>query len=183
MTTTTADRERRFRDVYARTRDDVVRFTQRRAHPAHVEDIVSETYLVAWRRFDDLPRREAEARAWIFGIARNCLLNDQRGRNRRTALAVRITDLARAEASANDDADFRLDLAAAWHRLSSAEQEAIALAAFDGLSSAEAASVLAITPLTYRVRLMRARRRLRRELDAADGTQPTTNPTIEEMCG
>jgi len=35
-----------------------------------VEDVVAETFLVAWRRLDDIP---AEARPWLLGVARKTL--------------------------------------------------------------------------------------------------------------
>lgn len=65
------ERERRFRAAYDDTYADVLRFAQRRGDPAHADDVVAETFLVAWRRLDDLPRRPDDVRAWLFGIARH----------------------------------------------------------------------------------------------------------------
>ena len=58
----------------------------------------------------------------------------------------------------------RLDLAAAWRRLTAVHQEALALTAWDGLTSPQAAAVLGISPTAYRLRLSRARRALRAHL-------------------
>ena len=59
------DREAAFRAVYEATYADLVRFVQRRVHPTHAEDIVADVFLVAWRRFDDLP---ADARPKLRGL-------------------------------------------------------------------------------------------------------------------
>lgn len=161
-------REERFRTLFLAAHPDVLRFVARRAHPSHTEDVVAEAFTAAWRRFEEVPTRPDEARAWLFGIARNCLLNTTRGQGRREALAVRVAERGGAGACPDADADAvadRLDLAAAWRRLSEVDQEALSLAVFDDLTSAQAARVLGTTPTAYRLRLMRARRALRRELD------------------
>jgi RNA polymerase sigma-70 factor (ECF subfamily) len=157
------DAEARFRDLYETTYDDLMRFAQRRVDPSYVEDLVAETMLVAWRRFDQLPAEPGDARAWLFGIARNLLLNAHRGQRRRGALEVRIAETAWTRA-ATDDTEVvarRLDLARAWRRLTAQHQEALALTVWDDLTSSEAALVLGISPVAYRLRLSRARRALR----------------------
>jgi RNA polymerase sigma-70 factor (ECF subfamily) len=62
----------------------------------------------------------------------------------------------------------RIDLAAAWRRMRETDQEALSLTVFEDLSSPQAARVLGITPAAYRLRLLRARRALRRQLDLAE---------------
>ena len=73
----------------------------------------------------------------------------------------------------------RLDLAQAWRRLSSREQEVLALNVFDGLSGKQAGSVLGITPVAYRLRLVRARRALRAQLGIAPS--PLRTPSTVEI--
>ncbi|MEU4693526.1 sigma-70 family RNA polymerase sigma factor [Actinoplanes sp. NPDC023714] len=158
------ERESRFRALYADAYEDVLRFAQRRVDHSHAEDAVADAFLVAWRRFDEAPDRDGDLRAWLFGVARNCLLNARRGRDRRSALAVRLADPA---VVFDDGSDLRVDLAAAWKRLSDTEQEALALAVFEDLTSAQAARVLGISATAYRLRLLRARRSLRRHLEPA----------------
>ncbi|WP_432487521.1 RNA polymerase sigma factor [Kineococcus sp. SYSU DK018] len=163
------DRETRFRALYAQAYPDVLRFAARRAHPSHAEDVAADAFLVAWRRIDEVPPRHEDARAWLFGITRHCLLNAGRGGERRQALTVRLAALTAAGEPTHDgDADFvaqRVDVAAAWRRLSAAEQEALALHLFDDLTSPQAARVLGISAASYRVRLLRARRALRQHLE------------------
>jgi RNA polymerase sigma-70 factor (ECF subfamily) len=176
---TDPDHEVRFRELFAGAYADVLRFAQRRV-PSHAEDIAADTFLVAWRRLDEAPE-PAGQRAWLFGIARNCLLNARRGQDRQDALAVRIAETSRTDSGPAPDDDrvaHRLALADAWRRLTAAEQETLALTAFDDLSSTEAARVLGITPTAYRLRLLRARRALRRHLPPGD---PTETPAPAPM--
>ena len=176
MSTTDAgpwpDREARFRAVFEATYPDLVRFVQRRVHPTHAEDIVADAFLVAWRRFDDLPADAGDARAWLFGIAQRTLLNGQRGDRRRQALTIRIANATivaqGGEAWKGSDSELvarRLDLAAAWCRLTAVHQEALSLAVWDELTGPQAAMVLGISPVAFRLRLTRARRALRHHVE------------------
>jgi RNA polymerase sigma-70 factor, ECF subfamily len=168
--TSPPSREARFRAVFEATYDDLLRFAQRRTDPAQAEDVAADVFLVAWRRLDDMPEQIDDARPWLFGVARATMLNHRRGERRRHALAVRIADATPMTTNRADSpevsAAHRLDLAAAWNRLSAAEQEAISLAVWEGLDSAQAGLVLGCTATAYRLRLSRARRSLRRHLEA-----------------
>lgn len=173
-------REARFRAVYEATYADLVRFVQRRVHPSHAEDIVADAFLVAWRRFEELPTDAGDARAWLFGIAQRTMLNGQRADHRRRALAIRIAD-ATVVAQGGEmwkgcDSELvarRLDLAAAWRRLAPVHQETLSLAVWDGLAGPQAAAVLGISPVAFRLRLTRARRALRRYAEITP-CQPST---------
>lgn len=114
------DREHTFRSLNEAVYPDLVRFVQRRSHPDLAEDVVAEAFLVVWRRLDDLPCGHDDRRAWVFGIARNILLNNARGEQRRRALGVRLAD-ATTRADSGPEADLvlrRVDLARAWGLLS-----------------------------------------------------------------
>lgn len=162
-----ADREQAFKALYEALYPDLLRFVQRRAHRDHAEDVVAEAFLVAWRRLNELPRRHEDARAWVYGIARNMLLNARRGQQRRRALGVRLADHT-ARPSAELDADLvvsRVDLGKAWRALPASYQEVLALAVFEHLRAPQAAAVLGISSVAFRLRLSRARRALRILLD------------------
>lgn len=178
---TKQDREARFSRLYELAYTDVLRFIQRRAGPDHAEDIVHEAFLVAWRRLDDLPAKPGDARAWLFATARNCLLNNQRGQMRQGALAVRVA--AQTPTFTDAEADLthqRIDLAAAWQRLRPEDQEVLALAIWEDLPSPQAGQVLGISSAAYRIRLHRARKSLRRELDASPFPAPLAEPLMTE---
>lgn len=175
MTTSPQEREQRFRDVYDAAYVDLLRFVRRRVHPSHAEDVVGEVMLVAWRRLDDVPVELSDARAWLFGVARKTLQNTRRREDRHDAVAVRLAEVPRGAADAGQHPDLvagRIDIAAAWPRLSATDQEAIALSALDGLSAPEAATVLGITSTAFRLRLSRARRTLRRLVDSSAAAEP-----------
>ena len=157
-----------FERLYAALYPDVVRFAQRRSDPAHAEDVAAEVFLVVWRRLDELPGTYDDSRAWVFGIARNVLLNLHRGDDRRRALAVRLRDTASdLDGVGGVDAAVatRVDLGRAWARLSERHQEVLALSVFEGLDARQAGVALDISPVAFRLRLSRARRALRTHLE------------------
>jgi len=164
-------REERFRALYSETYEPVLRFTRRRLGPdrqAGADDVVAEAFLIAWRRLEDAPTREGQGLPWMYAVARNCLLNAYRSGQRQDALAVRVMTLAPPPGSADFPAaevNLRVDLAAAWQTLTPGDQEVLALALFEDLTSRHAARVLGTTAAGYRMRLSRARRALRLSLD------------------
>ena len=157
--------EPEFVRLYEATYADLRRFLERRIHPSHAEDVLSQVYLVAWRRLADVPREHEEARAWLFGVAHRTLRNEHRASRRQHGIALRIAEAQLVGPGADglepDLVAARVDLAKAWQRLTTVHQEALALTAWDGLTSAQAAEVLGISPVAYRLRLSRARRALR----------------------
>jgi RNA polymerase sigma-70 factor (ECF subfamily) len=165
------DPAQRFTALFDGAYGDVLRFVRRRHADEGAEDVVADAFLVAWRRLEDLPEDAGDARAWLFGIARGTLANSRRGDRRRDALGVRLADHGAHGADVPEEAAaLRLDVGRSWRHLSAAEQEAIALTVLDGLTSAQAARVLGITPVAYRLRLSRARRRLRRLVEEGPPT-------------
>ncbi|WP_168583182.1 RNA polymerase sigma factor [Gephyromycinifex aptenodytis] len=170
MNASPEDLRRGFESLYEAVYDDLLRFVQRRCDPHRAEDVVAEAMLVAWRRVDQLPTELDQARAWTFGIARNCLLAENRVARRQDALSVRLAQTPPIHGGLHDGGDLiarRLDLARAWDGLRAGEQEVIALNVLDGLDSRAAGAVLGISADAYRLRLSRARRVLRRRLEGA----------------
>ncbi len=139
---------------------------RRTQNVADAADVVAETFVVAWRRIDDVPAGD-EAAPWLFGVARNVLRNQHRGERRRRALDRRLgSELSRAvpEGGPDDAVD---DVTAALARLDDDDRELLTLLAWDGLERAELANAFGVSRATLRVRLHRARRRLTAELSAS----------------
>jgi RNA polymerase sigma factor (sigma-70 family) len=135
-------------------------YTRRRAPEALVDDVVAETFLVAWRRIDELP---TEVRPWLLGVARKTLATQLRSARRRSTLVEKLKAVEDSAAfSQVDVAD--TGVIASFERLSASDQEILALAAWEELRPREAAVVLGMSPARYRLRLHRAKRRLLREL-------------------
>ena len=119
--------------------------------------MVAETFLVAWRRLDEVPE---EARPWLLGVARRVLANQRRAAGRRNALRERVAGLP----ASGQKPTKRPTVLQALACLSERDREALLLVAWDGLSVGEAATTLRCTRTAMKVRLHRARRRFRTEL-------------------
>lgn len=159
--------EVRFRKLYADHRGEILAYALRRVtDPEDAADVLAETFLVAWRRLDDLPPG-VEARFWLIGVARRTLANQSRADNRRSKLVERLrsefaVDLGRLPVESADGGEVLAALAV----LDPADQELLRLSAWEALSPSEAARVLDISSVAARSRLHRARRRLRQALEA-----------------
>lgn len=153
-----------FESVYKTHFRPVLAYALRRARgPEDAADVVAETFLVAWRRFDQIP--EERAQAWLIGVARMVLANQQRGEVRRNRLASRLGEVLAANPSVPEPPAGTEDLQQAWRLLSPRDQEILALSAWEGLNALEIATVLDIPAATARTRLSRARRRFRQTLN------------------
>jgi RNA polymerase sigma-70 factor (ECF subfamily) len=163
-----AGRARQFEAIFNACYPRVLGYAIRRTGDrAAAEDAVSETFLVAWRRLDDMP---AEALPWLLGTARKVIANQRRAAGRRTPDGPLVPLEAVADpdprASVADVVADREAFAAAFGSLSPADREVLALVSWDGLAPREAATVLGCGAATFSLRLHRARRRLLKELAA-----------------
>jgi RNA polymerase sigma-70 factor, ECF subfamily len=135
---------------------------------AAAEEAVSETFLVAWRRFDSMPADAALP--WLLGVARKVIANQRRGAQRRAPDGPLVPLEAVADpdrgASIPDLIADREAFAEAFAALADGDREVLALINWDGLSPREAATVLELNPATFYLRLHRARKRLLKELEA-----------------
>jgi RNA polymerase sigma factor (sigma-70 family) len=155
----------RFEEIYEEHREAVRAFVRRRAPESVVDDVVSETFLVCWRKLDRIP---AEPLPWLYAVARKTLANQRRrlAREQRVALAD--------PASVADEVEPVGDtaLAAAFAVLSERDREVLRLIAWEGLSLSEAAVALGCSAVACRVRYHRAKTRLARRLEAGESFRP-----------
>lgn len=170
MTASPADPRDCFDDLYRRHREPVLAFLLRRTEqPADAADVLHDVFVTAWRRIEEVPDGEA-ARMWLFGVAFRALANHRRSRSRRSrlidALAGALSTVC-APASAPD----HNALHDALQTLSSEDQTVLTLNAWEGLTPTEIGTVVGLDPRTVRVRLHRARQRLRAKL----GSHATTS--------
>ncbi|MGR7024611.1 RNA polymerase sigma factor [Geodermatophilus sp. URMC 62] len=169
--------EERLEAAYRASGTAVLGYALRRAASREdALDVVAETFATAWRRRADLPPADDEVRPWLFGIARLCLANAARSSRRAHRLGERLaeamTDVVVPDPAAahEDGAQLRL-VREALGRLSAEDRELVTLVAWEGLTPAQAAVALGIAPGTARVRLHRARTRLRAFLGTPDDVQ------------
>lgn len=149
-----------FRSLHARTADEVARFALRRAaSAADADDVVSETYLVAWRRRDVVPEPPEDV-LWLYGVARHVLANAARGARRIDRLRARLAAEPRALASepASPAAE---EVARALDALPAQDADLLRLLVWEDLTHAQAAVVLGTTENAVALRAGRARRALR----------------------
>jgi RNA polymerase sigma-70 factor, ECF subfamily len=164
-----------FEVFYRENLEDLQRFVARRVGDRErAADLTAEIFLAAIDSAHRYRPRRGTPRAWLYGIARVVVASDGRRRGRERAREERLRGSALLD---EDDAarmDARIDAAAqsrrlyeAMDRLPEAERAILELVAIDELTIVEAAAAAGVRPVTARVRLHRARRRLRAELDAA----------------
>lgn len=169
------DRRPRFEAVAPALIDAVRRYLARRTDPATADDVLQETLLVCWRRFDDLPA--VEPLPWAYGVARNCLANAERSRRRQGRLLARISrlDPPREVVAIAEPADDGLSEALAAMRAEDAEL--LRLWAWEELTPAQIAVVLGISANAVSIRLHRAKQKLRDELRKAGALAGHEEPT------
>ncbi len=154
-------RRDRFEEIAPALIEPLRRFLARRTDTATADDVLSETLLVCWRRFEELPE---EPLPWAYGVARNCLANAERGARRQERVAAKIATVDRPARSTDGPGEADDLLADALASLRPDDAELLRLWAWEQLAPAEIAAVLEITPNAASIRLHRAREKLRAEL-------------------
>jgi RNA polymerase sigma-70 factor (ECF subfamily) len=164
--------EERFRPVFAHL-GAVTAYARRRGH-RDPDAVAAEVMTIAWRRLADVPRDDP--RPWLFKTARNLLLADAR-----RALPATGAVAAEGAAPAPDLIELDSALGDALRALSPADREALLLVAWEDLTPAQAARSLGINATAFRVRLLRARRRLQQKLadEHVARCEPSPNLDVE----
>jgi RNA polymerase sigma-70 factor, ECF subfamily len=169
----------RFEALYRAHCGAVRAFVHRRVAPGAADDVVSDVFVIAWRRLEQAPDDELP---WLLGIARGVLANQRRGEARRLALHDRLAASAVARVEHGPGGGGESEVIRALGSLSERDQELLLLVAWDGLDRAQAARVLGISTNAFSVRLHRARRRLERALVAQGALQRQAgNPPAVEV--
>jgi RNA polymerase sigma-70 factor, ECF subfamily len=159
--------EDQYRSIYAY-------ICRRTKSASDVPDIVSEVFMVAWRRIDDLPPPPQD-RLWLFGVAHRCLLAHQRqGLSR-----VRLLSMLEAQPNQIELIDSGSDALqsrtrSALNTLRFKDREVLTLVYWDGLTHADAAIVLGCSVNAVALRIKKAKARLRAKLALGE---TTTSPS------
>lgn len=152
-----------FEELYRSSRDDVYAYVATLVRDqAAAEDVTSTAFERAYRNRHRFDPGRGEARAWLFGIARNAALDELRRRKRRVWLAEEPADSTAVVDSEVEESERRLALRAALETLPGPDRELIALRFFADLSMAEIAATLGITESNAGTRAHRALAKLRR---------------------
>jgi RNA polymerase sigma factor (sigma-70 family) len=168
-----------FEAVYRAEFDAVTAFFARRSRDPHiVADLTSDTFVEAIRSFGTFDPARGPVRGWVFGIARRVYARhcqqdaDRRDGTRRSAgrrplEPDHIEDLVRRIDAERAGRSLIIRLG----RLPAIERGAVELVDLAGLTPKEAAAALGISPGALRVRLFRARVRLRKHKEENDDAE------------
>jgi RNA polymerase sigma-70 factor (ECF subfamily) len=167
--------EERFVELYRLYGRQLLAYCRRRTSPSLAADAVSETFLVAWRKLEDVPVGEA-ALPWLYGVAYRVLSHQWRHLARSRRLIDRLGGLAEFGVPPPDvivlrDEEHRLILKAS-SRLRPIDQEVLRLTMWEELSHADVAVVLGIQPDAVKQRAYRARRNLAEEYRKITNSPP-----------
>ncbi|MEE4546284.1 RNA polymerase sigma factor [Streptomyces sp. V4-01] len=168
-----------FAELYDRHAAGLHRYVLRRLGAGPADDVVGETFLIAFRERARYDAARREARPWLYGIAARLI-----GRHRRSEVrayrALARTGVDPVAASWADSVEgqvaaqaARVPLAAALGALSDGDRHVLLLVAWADFSYDEVATALGIPLGTVRSRLNRARKKMRAALGGVDPTQPT----------
>jgi RNA polymerase sigma-70 factor, ECF subfamily len=149
----------RFTALYRKHQAQVRGFAQRRVGSVCADEVVAETFLVAWRRLADVPEL---AIPWLYRVALYEIANLRRrqAKSARVGAALRHGNPHSETEDDTDSSDLLRSVARAFDTLKQRDQEILRLAAWERLSSVEGAGVLGCSVSAYRMRLHRARARL-----------------------
>lgn len=159
--------EERFLSLYRSTSPRLVAYAMRRCASAEdAADVVAETFSTAWRRLEEVPAGDA-ALLWLYVTARHVLANQDRQTRRRSRLVERLAGQLAGVARREEphDADGLVALSC-LRSLSEDDREVLMLVGWEGLSPADLGRVLGCSPTAARIRLHRARTRLRIEVES-----------------
>lgn len=162
--------------------EQLAHYVSRRTAVSEVQDVIAETFLIAWRRFDELP---TDPIPWLFVTARHVMANSHRLDQRRRTLDDKLTSHFAGSVepeSRTDLSEIDQQLVTAITRLPQAEREAFILVAWDGLDAYRASRALGCSPATFRMRLHRARQKLKQQIGPSRPfvQLADTQPSLEE---
>ncbi|WP_308168894.1 sigma-70 family RNA polymerase sigma factor [Nonomuraea sp. NEAU-A123] len=169
------DDAHRFTGMYDGCRQRVWAYVVSRAGRQVADEVVSETFAIAWRRLDDVPE---PALPWLLGVARNVLRDNIRAETRREALNAELR--AWTEGDVADQVTERLGVLRALAELPEDDREVLLLIAWQGLSPKDAARVVGCSSAAFRVRLHRARKRLKQAMEPAGQSRTRVRNLSEE---
>ena len=156
----------RFIALYEENYDAVHAFCARRVGFDEASDATAEVFAALWRRMKDVPA-DADV-AFVFGIARNTVLNRWRSNRRRKRLLERVGGIREPGPAGPATVVVRDEesqaVADALNTLRPGDREILIMSAWDELSSGQIAAILNVSISAAEQRLSRARKRLAKAL-------------------
>jgi RNA polymerase sigma-70 factor (ECF subfamily) len=166
----------RFAAVFDRYYPQIYSFAAERLGRSTADDVAAETFMIAFDRRERYDLSRPDARPWLYGIAANLIARHRRAEARQYRALAR-TDVTEIGEGHADRVAGRLDaqahrgpLMAALADISDTNRDVLLLVAWAELTCEEAAEALGIPAATARVRLHRARKKLRAVLAKIEPT-------------
>jgi RNA polymerase sigma-70 factor (ECF subfamily) len=163
-----------FAEIFDRYAPAVHRYLSRRIGTSTADDLMAETFLIAFRQRDRYDTAQPDARPWLYGIASNLLRRERRAEVRQYRAFAR-TGVDPVGQHSEDEVVARVDAVTAQRRLaavladlSTGERSVLLLVAWEQFSYEEVARALDIPVGTVRSRLHSARKRVRAALADLD---------------
>ena len=157
-----AESARRAERFTAENSGDLLNYFLRRVPDREdAADLLAETLLVMWKRIRHMPSDDAEARPWLFGVARRVLSHYHRAGVRRQRLADSLrAQVAAAGQLTVPSAEARVEVQGLLAQLTEKDREIVLLHAWEGFTHEEIASIVGMKAASVRSRYARARSQL-----------------------
>ncbi len=131
-------------------------FYSNRIQPSDVEDLINETFSLAWKYRHSL-RESSKIKPWIFSIAKNVLAKFKSDRKRKKSLDLdeRIEYVSQKSDGSEEDLDFAISVI---EKLPQKYKDVFILFYVEEKSIKEISKILGISEENCKVRLFRARK-------------------------
>jgi len=183
MNTASAEERRAyFESIYDEHRRQVLAYCSRRTSSTEAADACSETFLVVWRRLEEVPQ-PPHALPYLYGIAARVLANQRRATVRRLRLGDKLRNLGTpppSDPGALDAcADRSRQVTAAVRRLKPTDREIVMLYAWEELPRPVIAEMMGMTKAAVDQRIHRSYQRLARVLENAEDRRHATQSVAQ----
>ncbi|MEV6021249.1 MULTISPECIES: RNA polymerase sigma factor [unclassified Streptomyces] len=170
-----------FAELFHRYADDIHRYAARRLGTEAADDLMAETFVIAFQRRRRYDLTRPHARPWLYGIVTRLIGGQRRSEARQLRALSRVASRTPSDGSGGEPLAERVAarisaentrdaLTAALAKLPARHRDVLLVIAWGDLDYAEAAEALGIPVGTVRSRLHRARKKLRVALGGSDPT-------------
>ena len=176
-------RTARFEALYQQHWPQVMAYCLRRMRSADAPDACSETFLIAWRRLDDVPL-SPDTLPYLYGIAARALSNQLRALHRRSRLDAKLLNLGVAPPPDPSalvlQSSRQQEVVGAIQKLGPKDREIVMLYAWEDLPRETIAQMMGMTRAAIDQRIHRSYQHLARMLEPVIETSAINSPPIAE---
>lgn len=173
----------RFLRLFEAHGEKVLLYFKRRTDSESAHDGAADTFLVAWRRIDEIPLDKELP--WLYGVARRVLSQQRRSSGRRRNLTQKLSGLASPDVPATETVVLRnseyIAVMEALERLRPRDRELLRLAVWEEIPHADIGTILGCSAHAVDQRLYRATKKLARELGTSGHKQDRTPIAVLEQ--